>query len=307
LLLVSCLGTPRPIPIPIESKALRVTNTSGETVVTGLEAAADGAFELRATNNRTGVEQTAPVADAGSFAVAIKAKVGDRLLLEVLGVTGAVQGSLEVTVPGATLKQPTAQMSPPDSQGLVQVTGNLVEGDRVVVAFPRTGEVQTLKPGKGGFRVTIQGVLAADPVYVFATNEQGEVSEHLTLMLSTQSMCVDADFDGYGRAGTNLSLCGSAVADCNDAEGDVNPGQTQFFSVPIPGVDPSVDYDYNCDGTEETESSALENCAASKTCDAHGWESVVPMCGEFGAWVQCSLQKGTCGKTQVQKKPQACR
>jgi hypothetical protein len=305
--LVSCLGTPRPIPIPMDSKALRVTNTSGETVVTGLEGAADGAYELRVTNNRTGAEQTAPVTAGGSFAAVLKGGVGDVLLLEALGVTGAVQGSLEVTVPGATLTKPVAQMSPPDPKGLVQVTGSLVQGDQAVVAFPKTGEVQSVRPGKGQFSVTIKGVLAGDAVYAFATNEQGAVSEHQVLMLSTQSMCVDADFDGYGQAGTDLSFCASAVADCNDAEGDVNPGQTQFFSTPIPGADPSVDYDYNCDGTEEMESSALQGCSASKTCDANGWDGKVPMCGEVGTWTVCGLQTGVCGIVQIQKKPQACR
>lgn len=41
-------------------------------------------------------------------------------------------------------------------------------------------------------------------------------------------------------------------SDCNDCEGDVFPGQTKYFTAPIPGVQPpAAQFDYDCNGKDD--------------------------------------------------------
>lgn len=51
-----------------------------------------------------------------------------------------------------------------------------------------------------------------------------------------------------GGAWTSVRPVGQPSTDCNDANGDVFPGQTRYFDVPIPGSSGSLRYDYDCSG-----------------------------------------------------------
>jgi hypothetical protein len=95
---------------------------------------------------------------------------------------------------------------------------------------------------------------------------------------------IDADGDGYGRAdGTiaantarlgcdNLTPPAGFVAnngDCNDGDGRMFPGQTQWYDTPSSGLVAS--YDYNCDGTiqkelREVPGGSCRYCGPPKDC-----------------------------------------
>lgn len=312
LLLTGCVGTPVPVPIPIQERHVRLSTpepTSGEMVVMGLSGAASNADQVVVTNLDTNRVWSTEVAPNGSFAALVSAEVSHELGLAArVGTVISADLKLEVPAP-AGVPTPQAWVSTPDQSGRVTVSGTVRPGDQVLVSLPRTGDVIATASGKGGtFSVTLQ-VELSDELYLVAVDSQQQSSEHLALAVSSQSVpsfCVDVDVDGYGATGSNLSQCtgSTSKADCNDAQVQVNPGQTQFFTAPVPGT--ASDYDYNCDGSQERELSTLANCAASQTCDAHGWQSIVPDCGQTGTWIQCVDLKGTC-TDQQQTKTQGCR
>jgi hypothetical protein len=278
-------------------------------VVMGLPGAAGNADQVVVTNLDTSMVWSTAVAPNGSFAALVSAEASHQLGLAAR-VGTVVSADLKLGVPApAGVPAPQAWVSTPDQSGRVTVSGTVRPGDQVLVSLPRTGDVVATASGKGGtFSVTLQ-VELSDELYLVALDSEQQSSEHLVLAVSSQSVppfCVDLDVDGYGALGSNLAQCtgSTSEADCNDSQGQVNPGQTQFFTTPIPGT--ASDYDYNCDGTQEREISTLASCAASQTCDAHGWQSIVPDCGQAGTWIQCVDQKGTC-VDQEQTKTQGCR
>jgi len=272
-------------------------------------AVSSTADQVIVTNLDTKKVWSTEVAPNGTFSVLVFGEVSNRLGLAAR-VGTVVSADLELEVPSpAGVPAPQAWVSTPDQSGRVTVSGTVRPGDQVLVSLPRTGDVVATSSGKGGaFSVTLQAELS-DELYLVALDSQQRSSEHLALAVSSQSVpsfCVDLDVDGYGALGSNLGQCTASTseADCNDSQLQVNPGQTQFFTTPIPGT--ASDFDYNCDGTQEREASGLANCAASQTCDAHGWQSTVPDCGQAGTWIQCVDQKGTC-VDQPQTKTQGCR
>jgi len=306
LLLSSCVGTPVPIPIPIATKALRVSPSGANVIAIGLDGAVNGTH-MRVKNLDTSASRLATVTSSGSFSALLNGEVGHRLLLEALGADGVVAGSLSLAVPKPGLVAPMAQLDTPDPKGRIRVAGTLLQGESVIVTLPRASEVVQVFPSTGGsYLATLQDARHGDTLYVFATDALGAVSQHLALQVVTQSMCMDLDSDGYGRKGTELAGCAFTTADCEDSQGDVNPGQQQFFTTPIPGSPPETDFDYNCDGIEERESAGTAACQASQSCDSHGWQGVVPQCGQPGIWIQCVPEKTGCGE-QTQPRTQACR
>jgi cysteine-rich repeat protein len=146
---------------------------------------------------------------------------------------------------------------------------------------------------------------------------------------------VDCDADGYAiNATSSVVSCAAPTSapaacpttgkwitrapgaptttDCNDANPDVFPGQTQYFTSPIAG---STSYDYDCDGTQTKQYTAISSGACTFYCGGRGWlTSVVPACGATpgtGDNYRSCLQKIVnqvlvCSET-LSRQTQACR
>jgi hypothetical protein len=124
------------------------------------------------------------------------------------------------------------------------------------------------------------------------------------------TVCLDNDNDGFGDSGTNLSSCtgSTSIPDCNDAEGNAHPGQTQFFTQAITPASSGQKFDYNCDAQEEKQYPAIMNCAQTKGCTGEGWETAVPECGQPGSWVQCVVDSQSgCVAQSLGTRTQSCR
>jgi len=103
----------------------------------------------------------------------------------------------------------------------------------------------------------------------------------------------DADADGY-------TTC---TGDCNDSNKDVHPGQTTYFSAPIPGT---TGFDYDCSGAAEQQYTNIVNCQVSgPSCTGDGWATAAPACGQSGTWQACSKSSGSCATTDSTR-TQAC-
>ena len=74
----------------------------------------------------------------------------------------------------------------------------------------------------------------------------------------------DFDRDGYGDDGTSRVGCSapngyvSQRGDCDDGDGRVHPGQTQYFDIAAAGGG----YDFNCDSSETKQYSATYSCVS---------------------------------------------
>lgn len=100
----------------------------------------------------------------------------------------------------------------------------------------------------------------------------------------------------------------AANRDCNDAVASVFPGQTMYQTTGILGVDPSINFDYNCDTIEERRQTGLGRCSGliGGCSTTQGWHNVVPDCGVEGQWVNgCSGGLG-CSVSTVPR-VQECR
>lgn len=94
--------------------------------------------------------------------------------------------------------------------------------------------------------------------------------------------CMNDGADWSQRAPTDF-----ANADCNDWDPAVNPWQRVPQARPIPDAMPEVDYDYDCDGVEETTFDLpLGECVVtSNMLDCAlvpGWLGEIPECGDTG-------------------------
>jgi hypothetical protein len=80
----------------------------------------------------------------------------------------------------------------------------------------------------------------------------------------------DGDNDGYGAGASAGAACapppGNATkaGDCLDTDGRVHPDQTTYFATGYTNASAMLSYDYNCNGTEEPQSSSRGMC--SPTC-----------------------------------------
>ena len=127
--------------------------------------------------------------------------------------------------------------------------------------------------------------------------------------------CAEPPRDGTGCPGgggswTTRAPTDARSIDCNDANRDVNPGQTEWQTEPIPGAPPASDFDYNCDGTEEMRwrnRGTCQNTPITRCLVRPGWLRAVPACGEEGLYlVGCVPAGGRCvAHTEV--RTQACR
>ena len=98
--------------------------------------------------------------------------------------------------------------------------------------------------------------------------------------------------------------CGTG-GDCNDHDPLVFPGQLKFFKDKIAGS--ASDYDYDCSGKDEYESSTVINCVGLN-CNTMvmGWSVAAPACGASGKFGTCKVTGlATCAEDikgmQVQK------
>lgn len=103
--------------------------------------------------------------------------------------------------------------------------------------------------------------------------------------------CADDDADGDG--------VGVASGDCDDFDSNVFPGQSAFFTAPAQ----SGGYDYDCDGVETTELTALAvgspTCPGYSNCSVNCYWSAGWVCYTGGLVVSCNMVSGwtvpTCG------------
>ena len=141
----------------------------------------------------------------------------------------------------------------------------------------------------------------------------------------------DLDGDGFGDASSpGLLFCGATEhyvvdhSDCADGDPNAHPGQQMYFAVPIHGtVSTGLPFDYDCDGNQSLEWTALEspNCSQlpADQCDqifpnGGAWaDGAVPGCGAPQAvWADGCQHHGTgpsayCASRDPIEKTQACR
>ncbi|MBI4510140.1 MAG: hypothetical protein HY698_10940 [Deltaproteobacteria bacterium] len=153
---------------------------------------------------------------------------------------------------------------------------------------------------------------------------------------------IDCDKDGYAPASavnTPVASCeappasqtgcnggwttrrpfDAATTDCRDSNATVRPNQTAFQTTAIAGASSLVDYDYNCDGTEEKQYTATGISSSAKctgdlsSCSRTGlagWTSATaPSCGVQGDYTSCywTLELGGMCVRGTSKRTQACR
>jgi hypothetical protein len=135
---------------------------------------------------------------------------------------------------------------------------------------------------------------------------------------------VDADGDGYVVAPGAFAACGAcpsgslpidpatALFDCDDLDPSVHPGATKFETTPycVPGTScAKKSFDYDCDGVETPEWTAIGGaCAtAGSGCSGDGWVgAAAAACGESVAWLTCTRDLLAC-KPTTDARVQACR
>ena len=130
---------------------------------------------------------------------------------------------------------------------------------------------------------------------------------------------VDGDGDGFGSAMSSCT-CGPSFpytvttgGDCYDSNVQVNPGQTEFFSVSRG----DGSFDYNCDAVEAPRFPSAAECnpAALPLCRCEtrgeGWRAAPPACGATGVWISnCGASCVACGgndATETEARTQGCR
>lgn len=121
----------------------------------------------------------------------------------------------------------------------------------------------------------------------------------------------DADGDGFGDPKTAMTVCGAAPTgtvanskDCCDLDANAHPGQTAFFGTADACGSNQVPngYDYDCDGTNTTESSvANASCVTTVSssascgcpmCYCTSTNGAAPVCGLRGCDV---FNEAACG------------
>jgi hypothetical protein len=122
---------------------------------------------------------------------------------------------------------------------------------------------------------------------------------------------LDADKDGFGSTPLTKVACAAPPGyvetpeDCDDANPEVNPGQTNYFVQASGSI---MGYDYNCSGKEEKHFLSLINCTtAGPSCKAQGWVDQVPDCGQSGTFIACEKVSSICGPGPAQEQQQACQ
>ena len=128
----------------------------------------------------------------------------------------------------------------------------------------------------------------------------------------------DNDGDGYGSNSEPAQcLCAADGAyntadhsDCYDFDTNVRPGQTSYFTAAHGGGG----FDYNCDGTEQKQDTAIGGCHVeiswSSVCDESpaGWSGSAPSCGNNGNWIwDCYFEWDFSCEEDTYTQTMACR
>ena len=107
----------------------------------------------------------------------------------------------------------------------------------------------------------------------------------------------DEDGDGWGVESDVLLVCGSLpgyspkFGDCYDHNPLAKPGTSgpvTWFTVDRG----DGSYDYNCDGVETPQWTAVQRCPDDGGSGAPGWVGSPPVCGETGTWKTSSFCPG---------------
>jgi hypothetical protein len=122
----------------------------------------------------------------------------------------------------------------------------------------------------------------------------------------------DGDRDGFGvkksRACPSTPGYAPIGGDCDDANADVHPGQTAFFTT----ARADGTFDYDCDAKETQHWPDLNagfclctNGQCSGSPDGWDWDGNVPACGANGDWFSMDLNDDC--NLITSPKTQACR
>lgn len=109
----------------------------------------------------------------------------------------------------------------------------------------------------------------------------------------------DQDGDGYKAKG----VCGGT--DCCDTDADAHPKQTMFFT----SADACGSFDYNCDGTIETETTPNIMCGGTGLLGCTGGPGFTgnPTCGATAPYCNCTGSGAlACQATSTMMATQAC-
>lgn len=129
----------------------------------------------------------------------------------------------------------------------------------------------------------------------------------------SQQQCDEPPASGCGGGWTSrVPVSGDRTTyDCNDANANVRPNQTSYFSTEISATTPSsIDFDYDCNLMEErryTTAPAFFLMCGRGCIGSAGWTGgVVPVCGATGTYSQCVDRLGTCNRVSTTR-TQTCR
>ncbi len=106
----------------------------------------------------------------------------------------------------------------------------------------------------------------------------------------------DRDGDTWGDSTSVMTAVTCPVGtvtrggDCDDADPQVHPEETAFFSVPYPTTGTvGSGFDYDCSGTNDLRWPSLVHCSlVGSSCSGGGWQNAVPGCGVSGKWIRCN-------------------
>lgn len=106
------------------------------------------------------------------------------------------------------------------------------------------------------------------------------------------ALAEDADGDMHAPIGASC-VGGMPADDCRDTNADVHPGQTLYFTTPIPLTS---SYDYDCDGADLHSDTHLGSCGPAPSCTVSpGWDALVPPCGNGVDYItHCVNYGGRC-------------
>ena len=120
----------------------------------------------------------------------------------------------------------------------------------------------------------------------------------------------DVDGDGYGGSDAacycepTLDYTSTLATDCYDGNADAYPGAGGWYSTHRG----DGSYDWNCDGSQEQEYTAVGSCGSWPSCGVSaGWGSGVASCGTTGSWLNdCDIDFLYCS-TDHEAREQRCR
>jgi hypothetical protein len=120
----------------------------------------------------------------------------------------------------------------------------------------------------------------------------------------------DADGDGYGGADAACfceptgDYTSTLATDCYDGNASAYPGAGGWYTTHRG----DGSYDWNCDGSQEQEYTAVGDCGGWPSCSTtSGWGGSVASCGTTGSWLDdCDTELFVCS-TDYSARTQRCR